>query len=797
MHDFKDPAEPFRTYFHKEFDKRKSIPYHPHAMKRTVCILLTSVSLCLSLLGTSPSRAQADDGGYVWPIEYPRRLSSLFADHRSFRFHSGIDIPTQGKTGYAVLACQSGHVYRLFASWQGYGKAVYLRLDDGRYAVYGHLSDFSPSLSRIVTEAQVKAKRYKQDLFPKENEIRVKKGAVIGYSGESGWGGTHLHFELRDSTGCPINPLTSGFLVKDELPPRIKSLSIRPLGVRARVNGSAEPVVFPVIVDPEENVYKLRETPVVEGEIGVELSASDRMEDSGFTFGVYRLELRLDDSLLFSSRYDRFSFENTHKIELDRDFEFRRRQNAGFYKLYLEEGNDLPIYDPAGGRMSTESIEPGAHKAEIRVYDPSGNMSVLTFSMIFDQRPSILSCAWGDREGEGGLKVRFHDPDDVVREIIVEKSGLGESAWEEIKREKVGISDGESVFALAADLGEPSLIRVAAVDSFGAQSEHKYLPVNLDRLENLNEEDSLELALNHDFKDNLFVVDLEFNHIFRAMPELLLRSNEFEFDPFFLDQLDEKSYRSIFPYYLTQSRELSLLIAGVGLYGDSVFLDQTIPIAIITREAGGAAISGDGLAKVEFPPEAVYQDINVSIETVERSETRYKLIGKTYSFEPSVIPFDKRAKVSLTYEEETCDPSRVGLYELVGEEYWRFRGQELDSLNRSVAGEVRYLSTYALLEDTLPPKVKEVSIAAGKRIKAKRPKITAIIKDDLSGIGSDEDMLVEIDGEWMIPEYDPEKHLLVTRPISPLPVGKHLLTIWVRDRAGNQTEVKREFFVVE
>jgi hypothetical protein len=110
---------------------------------------------------------------------------------------------------------------------------------------------------------------------------------------------------------------------------------------------------------------------------------------------------------------------------------------------------------------------------------------------------------------------------------------------------------------------------------------------------------------------------------------------------------------------------------------------------------------------------------------------------------------------------------------------------------------VRCLSRYALIEDTLPPKVSRVSISPGKRIKEKRPKITAIVKDDLSGIGSDEDLVVEIDGEWMIPEYDPEKQLLVTRPISPLALGKHLLTIWVRDRAGNETEVKREFFVVE
>ncbi|NIM98106.1 MAG: hypothetical protein GTO24_08525 [candidate division Zixibacteria bacterium] len=111
-------------------------------------------------------------------------------------------------------------------------------------------------------------------------------------------------------------------------------------------------------------------------------------------------------------------------------------------------------------------------------------------------------------------------------------------------------------------------------------------------------------------------------------------------------------------------------------------------------------------------------------------------------------------------------------------------------------GEVRHLSAFALLEDTLPPRVSRVSIPLGKKIKEKRPRITAKIVDDLSGIGSEEDVLVEIDGEWMIPEYDPEKYVLSARPISPLSSGKHLLTIGVRDRAGNKNRIEREFFVV-
>jgi len=281
------------------------------------------------------------------------------------------------------------------------------------------------------------------------------------------------------------------------------------------------------------------------------------------------------------------------------------------------------------------------------------------------------------------------------------------------------------------------------------------------------------------------------------VPGLTLKSGGFNFDPLFYEQTGERNYRAVFPFFLKGQKEMYFLIEAVGLYGNKVTLEETIPIVIITKSFGGIVISADGKAKVEFDPEVVYNDINVRIHTVEmKFEPKHKPIGKVYSFEPSTVPFNGWAKISLGYSQGGCDPNKLGLYERIAEKSWRFVDQKLDTLNRMVEGEVRYLSVYALLEDTLPPKVSKVSVSEGKRIRARRPRITAVVKDDLSGIGSDQDILIEIDGEWMIPEYDPEKSILFTRPISPLASGKHLLTIWVKDRAGNETKIEREFFVV-
>ncbi len=750
--------------------------------------------LYLLILYSFYDKAQAND--YIWPLEGQKRLSSVFGDHRPFRFHSGIDIPTRKKKGLEVFACQSGYVYRIFTSWWGYGKAVYLKLDDGRLAVYGHLLDFSKKISERVTARQIQTKDYHTDFLLNEKEIRIKRGELIGYSGESGWGGPHLHFELRDSSGCPINPLTSGFFVRDRLPPVMEYLAIRPLSLEAKIDGFTELEALPLIFDADKNIYHLQKTPVADGKIGLELSVYDKMERSGFRFGIYRLELYLDDSLIFASRYDRIRFENTHKIEIDRDFELRKKQGKEFYKLYVEEGGDLPIYELPGGEMEAGALKSGHHRVEIKAFDASGNFSTLSFSLIFDRSPLILTCLLERDNRNRKLRVQFEDSDDVVQEVLVERTSLDRIAWEEIRREKINKSDGEYIVNLGEGLNKPVLLRTKIKDTFGSFSKERYFVINADQIERREKRDSLTSDFEYVFQDNFFIFDLRFNQILKEVSKLALRGGGFEVLPLLYEQTKERSYRVIFPFFLKDQREMTLSINCTNLYGESFVLQKTIPISIITQSDGGFGLSPDGQAKVEFDPYVVYRDINISIQSVKtKLSSKHKLVGNIYSFEPSTVPFNGWAKISLRYPQGGCNPHRVGIYELIGENFWKFIDNQLDTLNQTIEGKVRYLSTYALLEDTLAPKISKVSISPGEKIKDRMPRITARVKDDLSGWGSEEDIQIQMDGVWMIPEYDPEKKSLSARPVFPLTTGEHLLTISAKDRAGNQSKIERRFFV--
>ncbi|MCH9031839.1 MAG: hypothetical protein IIB00_06230, partial [candidate division Zixibacteria bacterium] len=102
---------------------------------------------------------------------------------------------------------------------------------------------------------------------------------------------------------------------------------------------------------------------------------------------------------------------------------------------------------------------------------------------------------------------------------------------------------------------------------------------------------------------------------------------------------------------------------------------------------------------------------------------------------------------------------------------------------------------YALIIDKAPPIISSVSPRNSRRVKSKTPTLTATIEDKLSGIWVDTLFDIRLDGEWLIPEYDAEDHILRTKPNHPLKPGSHNLVITVRDNAGNKARRSVKFIV--
>lgn len=249
--------------------------------------------------------ASAADEPYAWPLDLPRELSSSFGEYRTGRFHAGIDLRTNG-VGREVYAAADGYVSRLTCSPWGYGKALYLRFEDGNTAVYAHLDAFAEPFQSFVRAAQHAAESYSVDLAPSAGQFPVKRGQLVAFSGDSGVGVAHLHYELRDPQNRPVNPRLLGVTWPDSAPPVIGAVLVAPGAAGACVNGD----LLPLVLKPKAaGARTYRCEPVrASGRIGFGISVIDPA-NGGNKLGIRTLSASAGGAEFFRVCHDSLSYE--------------------------------------------------------------------------------------------------------------------------------------------------------------------------------------------------------------------------------------------------------------------------------------------------------------------------------------------------------------------------------------------------------------------------------------------------------------------------------------------------------
>jgi len=347
---------------------------------------------------TAASWAARADVAYHWPLDLPCVLTSSFAEYRVGRFHAGIDLRTGG-IGRDVHAAEDGYVSRVRCSPWGYGKAVYLQLEDGYTVVYGHLDGFAEPLAEYVRRAQHARKSYTVDLYPEAGMFPVARGAVIAKSGRTGTGAPHLHYEIRDPAGRPINPRRLGISWPDTTRPVIRKVLIAPAGPNASLNGDIVPLVREVrATGPGQYTCD----PVFAyGRIGFGLDVIDPANNSANKLGVYTVSTTAAGKEIFRIQNDRLSYDTNHNGDVS------------FHPFFLAEGRFLLQWRWPGNRcepfqqVSSEgwySIPEEPVDVRVETQDFLGNTAVVTIPL----RPDIpLPLAGPTQGGTGTGKVEL------------------------------------------------------------------------------------------------------------------------------------------------------------------------------------------------------------------------------------------------------------------------------------------------------------------------------------------------------------------------------------------------------
>jgi len=680
-----------------------------------------------------PSNAsKAQD--YIWPTDASRALTSTFAEYRPGRFHAGIDIKTWGKTGYKIFAIGNGYISRLRISPFGYGKSLYLTLDSGETVVYAHLDGFNSELEDYIWAEQQKRGCYSIQLFFPSSQFRFNQGDFLGYTGQTGIGYPHLHFEVRDANENPINPFLLGYVVTDNAAPVITRISVTPLNAASTVNNDWKPVVLSAY-SVGRGRYVIEQPLAVNGLIGFGLSAFDTMENITNKFGTYQNQLYIDDDLIFSSTYDKFSYDDNNLAALDREFRLAQTGRGNYYKLYLDDGNSLPFYAEKISDYGT---------------------------VFFQTRPdsALLSLPVGTKYVSG----KDHSFRIVARDYWGNTSEIS----------------GKLIAALPAFLESPLESKIGTTDLLYD------LPAATD---------SALFTINHEYYDNYIRFELSPAKQLDGQVTVIYH---FAGAPGISTPLVRKNGKLLGSVPLNDNSASPLLLNIRYDNNKGLALQQTGHLFFqpVLKKQSRTIFSNDELCRLEFSTNSLFKTIFVRItEQAGADRTAWKIASKIYRVDPGDVPLNKGAVIRIAYDETVSDPRKLGVYYLNSGQRWVYFGNILDEVNKTVGGYVGTLGTHALLIDDVPPEIISLYPQNNSHIQTGYPQLRAVYKDTLSGITGEDNMQLLLDGIRVIAEYDPEHLSLSYKVRAPLSKGQHTLELLLKDNNGNLSTRKNVFWI--
>lgn len=320
--------------------------------------------ILLSISGLAQSKYPKDY--FRSPLDIPIVLSGTFGELRSNHFHSGLDIKTQQVEGKKVYAAAVGFVSRIKISHWGYGKALYISHPNGYTTVYGHLQKFNPRIEAYIKEKQYQNESFEIEVFPKASELVVNKDEVIAYSGNTGGsGGPHLHFEIRDNSARPMNPMLFGIDAKDTTQPLINSIYAYPVGQNSHINQSTSKTKLRLI--PLQSGDFKTESIEAFGKIGFGINTTDRQDLAANRNGVYKIQSYLNGNKNFEIEFDRFSFSESKHLNRLIDYGHYIENKSRIQKLFIEKNNPLSLYESVSdsGYIKVEDSTSSIYKIKV------------------------------------------------------------------------------------------------------------------------------------------------------------------------------------------------------------------------------------------------------------------------------------------------------------------------------------------------------------------------------------------------------------------------------------------------
>lgn len=327
------------------------------------------------------------------PLDIPMQLSGNFGELRPNHFHAGFDFKTLQKEGLEVRAVADGYVSRIKISTFGNGKTIYITHSNGYTSVYGHLQKAVGEIGDFVQKTHYEEQSFEIEKYLKPDELVVKKGQIIGLSGNTGASeGPHLHFEFRDNiTENIINPMLFGFdkFIKDTKKPVVFNIYGYPLDDESIINQSKRPLLLNLVLQ-KDGTY-LADKVVASGKIGFGINTFDYDDVSYNKNGVYKVQTFYNGIPNFGYQFDTYSFDEMRYVNALIDYPMYKKTQQRVQKLFMKTPYNLSIIKTDFSNGVLKVVPNLTAQYRIEVSDFYGNNTTVSIPIVNEVLPVIIS----------------------------------------------------------------------------------------------------------------------------------------------------------------------------------------------------------------------------------------------------------------------------------------------------------------------------------------------------------------------------------------------------------------------
>lgn len=311
--------------------------------------------------------------GFIYPLDREVVVTGNYGEIRPNHFHAGLDFSTDPSLNLPIKSVADGYVSRIKIGSGGYGRVLYITHNNGYVSVYAHQKKYAQKIDEYIKKIQLEQKQNEIEVYPKANDLLVKKGEVIGYTGNSGSStGPHLHFEIREEKSeIPINPLLV-YDVKDDVKPELTHLAIYSMTDTNNIKRiSSIPVKY---IGDKLSLPKYTQV-LTENTFAIGFAGFDRANGNTNKNNIYEAKVLLDDKIIYHHQLNNISFDNGRYVNVFSE----KEGGVKFQKCFSPTCYDIAIYKSLvnGGKILLNDTLP--HKISLQINDEKGNKNALTF----------------------------------------------------------------------------------------------------------------------------------------------------------------------------------------------------------------------------------------------------------------------------------------------------------------------------------------------------------------------------------------------------------------------------------